>query len=96
MHEFDLKPPRLWYQKKYLTQSGADYQDQYTNLLKDTDLSQYGIGYLWSSDLTYIKYQGKFIYLAIIQDIISKEIVEFNLSSKHDSLLVLKTLKEAV
>ncbi|MEK7498909.1 MAG: IS3 family transposase [Patescibacteria group bacterium] len=96
MHEFNLKPPRLWYQKKYITQASPDYQDQYTNLLKDVDLNQYTIGDVWSSDLTYIKYQGKFIYLAIIQDIVSKEIVGFNLSNHHDSDLVLKTVKEAL
>ena len=96
MHEFNLKPPRLWYQKKYITQTDSAFQNQYTNLLKDTDLNLYGIGDVWSSDLTYIKYQGKFIYLAIVQDIISKEIVGFNLSNHHDSDLVLKTLKEAI
>jgi putative transposase len=96
MHEFNLKPPRLWYQKKYITQSDTNYQDQYTNLLKDTDLTKYNIGEVWSSDLTYIKFQDKFIYLATIQDIVSKEIVGFNLSNHHDSDLVLKTLKEAV
>ena len=96
MHEFKIKPPRLWYQKKFITETSPDYQDQYTNLLKDKDLSIYSIGDIWSSDLTYIKYQGKFIYLAIIQDIVSKEIVGFNLSNHHDSDLVLKTLKEAL
>ena len=96
MHEFNLKPPRLWYQKKYITQSDTNYQDQYTNLLKDTDLDKYNIGDVWSSDLTYIKFQNAFIYLATIQDIVSKEIVGFNLSDKHDSDLVLKTLKEAL
>ncbi len=39
---------------------------------------------------------GKFIYLAIIQDIVSKEVVGFNLSFNHNSELVLKTIKEAV
>lgn len=96
MHKFNLKPPRLWYQKKYLTQSGSDYQDQYTNLLKGIDLTKYTIGSIWSSDLTYIRYGGEFIYLAVIQDIISKEIIGFNLSDRHDSTLVLQTLKEAV
>ena len=96
MHEFKLKAPRLWYQKKYITKTSLDYQDQYTNLLKDKDLNSYAIGDVWSSDLTYIKYQDKFIYLAIIQDIVSKEIVGFNLSNHHDSDLVLKTLKEAL
>jgi len=96
MHEFGLKPPRLWYQKKYSTQSDTNYQDQYTNLLKDTDMTQYRIGDVWSSDLTYIKFQEKFIYLATIQDIVSKEIIGFNLSNQHNSDVVLKTLKEAM
>ena len=96
MHEFGLKPPRLWYQKKYITQSDINYQDQYTNLLKDTDVARYTIGDVWSSDVTYIKFQGQFIYLATIQDIVSKEIIGFNLSNKHDADLVLKTLKEAL
>lgn len=96
MHEFSLKPPRLWYQKKYITQSDVNYQDQYTNLLKDTNLTTYNIGDVWSSDVTYIKFQDKFIYFATIQNIVSKEIVGFNLSNHHDSDLVLKTLKEAV
>lgn len=96
MHEFKIKPPRLWYQKKYITKTDPAFQDHYTNLLKDVDLSQYAIGDVWSSDLTYIKFEDKFIYLAIIQNIVSKEIVAFNLSNHHDSDLVLKTLKEAL
>lgn len=96
MHEFSLKPPRLWYQKKYITQTESVFQDQYTNVLKDIVISDYAIGDLWSSDLTYIKFQGMFIYLAIIKDVLSGEVVAFNLSNHHDANLVLKTLKEAV
>lgn len=96
MHESKIKPPRLWYQKKYITKTDPAFQDQYTNFLKDADLRLYTIGDVWDSDLTYIKFEGKFIYLAIIQDIVSKEIIAFNLSNHHDSDLVLKTLKEAL
>lgn len=96
MHEFHLKPPRLWYQKRYSTQTQPQFQDQYTNLLKDAAISDYSIGDLWSSDLTYIKFQGIFIYMAIIRDIISGEIIAFNIGNHHDADLVLKTLKEAV
>lgn len=95
MHKFNLKAPRLWYQKKFTTQSDPAYKVEYSNLLEKTYLSLYAIGDVWSSDLTYIKFQGRFIYLAIIQDIVSKEVVGFNLSVNHDSDLVLKTLKEA-
>lgn len=96
MHKFSLKPPRLWYQKKFTTQSNPLLFTSFSNLLKDIDLTTAAIGDIWSSDLTYIKYQDSFIYLAIIQDIISKEVVGFSLGSRHDSELVLKTLKEAV
>lgn len=96
MHKYGLKPPRLWYQKKFTTQSDPDSFVEYSNLLKDSEAITNNIGDIWSSDLTYIKYQDKFFYLAIIQDIVSKEVVGFNLSDKHDSNLVLKTMKEAL
>ncbi len=96
MHKFNLKPPRLWYQKKFTTRSDPALFTSYSNLLKEADLTQYGIGDIWSSDLTYIKFQGSFMYLVIIQDIFSKEVVGFNLSTRHDSELVLKTIQEAV
>lgn len=96
MHKYNLKAPRLWYSKKFTTQSNPEYQKEYKNLLQDKNVQEYGMNNVWSSDLTYIKYQNKFYYLAIIQDVISKEIVGFNISDKHNSDLVLKTLKEAV
>jgi transposase InsO family protein len=96
MHEFNLKPPRLWYQKKFITHTQPDFQDQFTNLLKDIDINKYTIGDIWSSDLTYIKFQGSYIYLAVIRDVISGEIVAFDISNHHDADLVLKTLKAAV
>lgn len=96
MHKYKLKAPRLWYQKKFTTESDKTSYIKYSNLLKSNTLSTDNIGDVWSSDLTYIKYQDKFFYLAIIQDIVSKEVVRFNLSNHHDSSLVLKTLKEAI
>lgn len=96
MHKFCLTPPRLWYQKKFITKSDPAFKVQYTNLLENIDLAQYAIGDIWSSDLTYIKFQGSFLYLVIIKDVVSKEIIDFNLSTKHDSDLILKTIKEAL
>lgn len=95
MHKFGLKPPRLWYRKKFLTKANLAFKNQFTNLLENIDLLKYNPGDIWSSDLTYIKFQGRFLYLAIIKDIVSGEIVAFNLSTRHDTGLVLKTLKEA-
>lgn len=96
MHKFNLKPPRLWYQKKFLTKSDPAFENNFTNLLKNIDWVKYGPGDIWSSDLTYLKFERRFLYLAIIKNIVSKEVIAFNLSDRHDSDLVLKTLKEAL
>lgn len=95
MHKFSITPPRLWYTKRFTTESDPAYYASYTNLLKTMDLTTLRRGDVWSTDLTYIKFQGKFIYLSIIQDIVGKEVVGFNLSFHHDGELVLKTIKEA-
>lgn len=96
MHKFKLKPPRLWYQKKFLTKANLAFKNQFSNLLENIDLLKHHQGDIWSSDLTYIKFAGRFLYLAIIKDIVSGEIVAFNLSARHDADLILKTLKEAL
>jgi putative transposase len=94
MKKFGLKPPRLWYQKKYLTKQNKKYQDQFKNLAED--IKSPLINDVWSGDLTYLKFQGRFFYLSAIQDLISNEVLAFNLSDKHDSWLTLKTIQEAV
>lgn len=96
MHKFNLKPPRLWYRKKFLTKANLAFKNQFSNLLEKIDLLKYHPGQIWSSDLTYIKFTGRFLYLAIIKDLVTKEVIAFNLSEKHDTDLVLKTLKEAL
>lgn len=96
MRKFHLKPPRLWYQKRFLTKSDPKLNQQFINLLKDLPLIKYAPGQIWSSDLTYLKSTGNFLYLAIIKDVVSKEVVAFNISDQHNSGLVLKTIKEAI
>ena len=93
MRKFGLKPPRLWHQKKYITKQNKDYKDEFDNLIKNIIFPP-KLNEVWSSDLTYIKHKGRFFYLSIIKDISTKEIISFNLGDKHNSDLVLKTIKE--
>lgn len=51
---------------------------------------------VWASDFTYIKYQGKFIYLATIIDVYTREIIGWNIAVRHDTKLVLGALKHAM
>lgn len=51
---------------------------------------------VWASDFTYIKFQGKFIYLATIIDVYTREIIEWSISVRHDTKLVLGALTYAI
>ena len=51
---------------------------------------------VWASDFTYIKFQGRFIYLATIIDVFTREIIGWNISMRHDTQLVLGAIKHAI
>lgn len=51
---------------------------------------------VWSMDFTYIRFQGKFIYLATIIDLFTREIVGINISRFHNRFLVVGALEDAV
>ena len=94
MKKYHLKPPRLWYQKKYLTKPNFKYQNEFNNLIKEIKFPKENE--IWASDLTYIKFKDMFIYLSAVCDISNNEVVSCNLGNRHDSVLVLKTIKEAI
>ena len=50
---------------------------------------------VWASDFTYIKFQGVFIYLATIIDVYTREIIGWNISTVHDTNLVLRAIRHA-
>lgn len=50
---------------------------------------------VWASDFTYIKFQSRFLYLATIIDIYTREIIGFNISTFHDTKLVLRAIQHA-
>lgn len=51
---------------------------------------------VWASDFTYIKFQQRFVYLATIIDIYTREIIGWNISMFHDTKLVLGALEHAI
>lgn len=51
---------------------------------------------VWASDFTYIKFQGRFIYLATIIDVFTREIIGWNIAVRHDTELVLGAIKHAI
>lgn len=92
MTKFGLKPPRRKGKKFFLTTSISDHH--YTNLIKNIIPNK--PGQIFVTDLTYLKWQGRNMYLATVEDIFTREIVSATLSDKHDSKLALTNITEAV
>jgi transposase InsO family protein len=51
---------------------------------------------VWVSDFTYLSYQNKFMYLATILDAFTREVIAWNISSRHNKELITEALLNAI
>lgn len=51
---------------------------------------------VWASDFTYLPYFGRFVYLATIEDLFTREIVGWAMSTRHNTDLVSQALTSAL
>ena len=51
---------------------------------------------IWTSDFTYLKFKDKFIYLATIMDIFTREVVGFSVSTSHGVPLIINAFLSAL
>lgn len=51
---------------------------------------------VWASDFTYLPYFGKFIYLATVEDIFTRQVVGWAVSTKHNANLTALALLDAI
>ena len=65
------------------------------NLLNRNFNAEY-INQKWSTDITYIIYNGKRAYLSSIMDLYTRNIIAYKISYKMDNKLVMDTLNEAI
>ena len=66
----------------------------YPNLAKDMQVT--GLNHLWVADITYIRLETEFVYLAVIMDVFSRRCIGWELSSNIDAQLVLNALDMAL
>lgn len=66
----------------------------YPNLARQRELS--GIDQLWVADITYIRLEKTFLFLAVILDAFSRRVVGWALDSSLHTELVLKALRMAI
>ena len=75
------------------TDSGHPWR-VYPNLARRMVLS--GINQLWVADITYVRLQQEFIYLAVILDVYSRRVVGWSISRQLDSSVAQQALEAAL
>lgn len=94
MHKFGMKPYR---RRVHPPPKTADQGKRAVKILNISKvLCPVAPSIVWVSDFTYIRYNEKFIYLATVMDLYTREIVGWNVSRYHNSELVLGALEDAV
>ncbi len=94
MKLFDLSPIR---KIKAPVKKQDLKQDEVQNANLITDFEINAPSKVWASDFTYLPYfNNKFLYLATIIDCFTKEIISWNLSSKHSAKFIIEALNEAI
>ena len=94
MKKYDLKP---YLRKASRIVKKKDLNKPYTgypNLIKSICPIRPGV--IWITDFTYIKHNGKFIYVATTIDLFTREVVGVNVSRYHNRFLVMGALNDAL
>jgi putative transposase len=66
----------------------------YPNLARRIEVS--AINQLWVADITYIRLQREFVYLAVILDVYSRRVVGWSMSRKLESAIAVEALESAL
>jgi len=93
MKKYNLICRRKKLFKPVTTQSDHDYK-VYPNLIQDIEVT--GLNQVWVADITYIRLEKEFIYLAAIIDIFSRKCIGWALSRDIDTILTLNALEMAI
>lgn len=93
MKKFNLKPQRK-------RRSPKKPQDKNQAPMAVPNLIQ-GIvieaqNHVWVSDFTFLPYFGKFVYLATVEDLFTREIIGWEISFRHNADLVINALLNAL
>lgn len=86
MRAFDIHPPKRRTKKFVKPDDQRLPASPYPNLIKE--LCPVAPGVVWASDFTYIPYQGRFLFLATVMDIFTREIVGWNVLTVHTVALI--------
>jgi putative transposase len=93
MRLYSIKPYKRkarWRKRRDERRPEAEYQ----NLIKGICPLRPGVVFV--GDFTYLRWKGRFVYLATFMDLFTREIVGWNVSTKHTKEFVLEAFWDAV
>ena len=94
MKKFNIKPYRRRGKKPNKKEdTGKAAEEDAINIYKL--LCPIAPNIVWVSDFTYIKFKGRFIYLATIMDMFTREIIGIAISRFHNQNLVMEAFMDA-
>lgn len=94
MKKFGIKAPRRKPKKHFCTVSVFNHN--YTNLIADISPEKFVPDLIWACDVSYLKYQGQFWYLATIEDLATRQVLASKVSKFHHTDLILTIIKQAI
>lgn len=81
--------------KKYVVTTNSDHDCLvYPNHIKGMVID--GINQVWTADITYIRINNGFVYLAVILDLFSRKVIGYAISKKIDGQLAVDALRMAI
>lgn len=98
MKKFGLKPYRRKAKRQVKQNDLGKPATHFENLIKPLIENNLLLrpNQIWCTDFTYIKYQGKFIYVATMIDLFTREILGVTISRFHNRFLVMGALEDAL
>lgn len=91
MKIFGIKPYRRYVKKRFVHKKIGAVVPNYLM----TERPEYQ-GDIYASDFTYIKFQGRWIYVATVLDVYTREIVGVSVLTTHNTQLVMNALLSSV
>jgi transposase InsO family protein len=85
----------IWPHKKFIRTTDSNHNSLiYPNLIKEMTIDN--INQVWAGDITYIRINNGFVYLAVLLDLYSRKVIGWAISKKIDGQLALDALKMAL
>lgn len=81
--------------KKFVTTTQSEHDCLvYPNLIQEMTID--GVNQVWAGDITYIRINNGFVFLAVLLDLYSRKVIGWAISKKIDGKLTLDALKMAI